>query len=414
MIAEQGEDSNGIIYIEYDWKALGVTREKFQQQWNKYTNKMTARRELLLQRLHGSSDSPYDQEDINMINDLAHEPIDEFWLCDFYRFDVYAKLDQRKAYLAGVDCSTGTNKDHNAITILDPVTIEPVAEFKCNYIGETKFCKLLIALVEYLPKCCLAIEKNSVGDAIIDFLMNSKIAMNLYFDKAKNLVDEQMRQLQTTESMLKKEAEKKSYIGVFTGEASREQMFAILSRHVQEHKDKFITKNIIDDIGHLVVLRSGKIAAAPGFHDDSIMSYLIALYVLYHGNNLPLFGIYRGARDEDLNNSGLTRPDEVNPDYINPMALESVKIQEEKEKRTIDYSELYRQAMEREQMLSYNLQKKGLIEDTVYESSPDVSLDTFDESLGSIGMGFFDEMNGIGNGLQRNDTTDPFTNLFGF
>ena len=41
------------------------------------------------------------------------------------------------------------------------------------------------------------------------------------------------------------------------------------------------------------------------------MSYLIALYVYYHGNNLAVFGITKGARDEDLNNRGTNRPEEI-------------------------------------------------------------------------------------------------------
>lgn len=407
MIEEQGEDSNGIIYIEYSWKELGVTREEFQKQWNKYTNKMTARRELLLQRLHGSSDSPYDQEDINAINDLVHEPIEELVLCDFYRFDVYKKLDPRHTYLAGVDCSTGTNQDHNAITIIDPGTKEPVAEFECNYIGETKFCRLLIALVEYLPKCILAIERNSVGDAIIDFLMNSKIAMNLYFDKAKDLAMDRMKQMESTESMLRKQAQLKSFYGVYTEGNSRDTMIAILSRHVQEYKDKFIGKNIVRDIGHLIRLRSGKIAAAPGFHDDSVMSYLIALYVLYHGNNLPLFGIYIGAKDEDLNNQGLRRPEEINQQLINPEVIEQVKNQELKNKQTINYEELMRRAIEKEQSASYKLQKKGLIGDSIFDSSPDVALDNFEDNLGSINLSFFNELNGI-DSIDHSQEAFPF------
>ena len=59
--------------------------------------------------------------------------------------------------------------------------------------------------------------------------------------------------------------------------------------------------------------------------DDSIMSYLIALYVFYHGNNLAVFGITKGAREEDLNNRGTKRPEEIDPTLVDPTLIEGVK-----------------------------------------------------------------------------------------
>ena len=61
------------------------------------------------------------------------------------------------------------------------------------------------------------------------------------------------------------------------------------------------------------------------------MSYLIALYVYYHGDNLALFGITKGARDEDLNNGGLKRPEEIDPTLVDPNLIEGVKKQERME-----------------------------------------------------------------------------------
>ena len=147
--------------------------------------------EILLQRLHGSSLSPFDQEDIEYIVETEHKPIDELWLLDYFKFDIYQPLNKYTAYIIGVDCSTGTNGDNNAITILDPYTVEPVAEFECSFIGETKFCKLLIELIcKHLPKSVLCIERNSVGDAIIDFLDKNPNALSADIVKFVSLQDD--------------------------------------------------------------------------------------------------------------------------------------------------------------------------------------------------------------------------------
>ena len=203
----QGSDCNRIFYIEYQYYQIGLTQEWLRDISAKIGDPLTVRREILLQRLHGSSLSPFPQEDIEFIVETERKPIDELWLLEYFKFDIYKSLNKNTPYLVGVDCSTGTDGDNNSITIIDPYTIEPVAEFECSYIGEKRYIKLLIELVQnHVPRAVLCIERNSVGDAIIDFLLDSPIAGNLYFDKDKDFLDERMRQHETVESMLKREA----------------------------------------------------------------------------------------------------------------------------------------------------------------------------------------------------------------
>lgn len=261
----KGDECNRILYIEYSYVQIGLTHEWFKEMAAGINDNLVVRREILLQRLHGSSLSPYDREDMEAIIELQRKPIDELWINDYYKFDLYAILDKRKAYLIGVDCSTGTNGDNNAITIVDPQSLEPVAEFECSYIGETRYEQLLISLIrDYLPRSVLCIERNSMGDGIIDHLLHSPISQNLYYDKNKDLMGETMKGNETVVSLLKREAAQKRFYGVYTSGASRDQMFAILSRHVNEYKEKFVTANITRDITRLVRTPSGKIAAASG------------------------------------------------------------------------------------------------------------------------------------------------------
>ena len=167
----------------------------------------------------------------------------------------------------GVDCSTGTVGDSNAITVIDPYTLYPVAEFECNYVGETLYEQILVELItRYIPRSCVCIERNSIGDAIIDFIINTNnpLAANLYYDKDKNLLEERLKEVQDNLSLLQARAKSKTYYGVYTSGQSRESMFAILAKRVSENKDDFITKNIIRDLSRLVRRPSGKIESANG------------------------------------------------------------------------------------------------------------------------------------------------------
>lgn len=387
-----GRDCNRILYIEYSYKQIGETDEWFEKIAAQIGDPLTVRREILLQRLHGSSLSPYPQEDIEYIVETERKPVEELWILDYYKFDVYRKLERKIPYIVGIDCSTGTVGDNNAITILNPYTLEPDAEFECSFIGETAYEQLIIELVtKYIPRACVAIERNSIGDGIIDHLLHSKIRDRLYFDRAKDLVDENRQNYETVESMLKKHAQIKTFYGVYTQRQNREDMYAILSRHVNEYKEKFITHNIIRDLSRLVKTASGKIEAGAGFHDDSIMSYLIALYVYYHGNNLAVFGITKGAREEDLNNHGMKRPEEIDPTLVDPALIEGVKKQEEL-KEEMNWEEMMREAAELSQKETYKLYQSGNVSNTIFDHTPDSVMEDYDDN-GVIDLDFFNELN---------------------
>ena len=390
-IASKGKDCNKILYIEYQYYQIGLS-----QQWLKDTaagigDPLVVRREILLQRLHGSSLSPYPQEDIEYIVETEHKPIDELWICEYFKFDIYEPLEKRVPYLVGVDCSTGTVGDNNAITVLNPYTLRPAAEFECNYVGETIYIRIITELVQqHIPRACVCIERNSIGDGIVDFLLttNSPILQNLYFDKDRNLLQERLKEVQDMTSILQLQAKQKTYYGVYTGRDSRESMFAILSKRVSENKDDFISHNIIRDLSRLVRKASGKIEAGPGFHDDSIMSYLIALYVYYHGDNIGMFGITRGARDEDLDNSGLKRPDDIDPSMVDPALIAAAKKREQQELAMHQFEAEMLKAEQESQRETYRLHKAGLIHGDIFEHTPSDAVEDFD-STGEISLDIF-------------------------
>lgn len=389
---------NGILYIEYQYWQIGKTKAWFRAIADKINDDLTTRREILLQRLHGSSLSPYAREDIEYIISTQQVPKDEysFTLLKYYKFSVYEELDRSIPYLVGVDCSTGTLGDNNAITILNPYTVKPVAEFDCSYIGETLYEKLITELVKkVIPRAIVIIERNSVGDGIIDHLLNSSIMGNLYYDKDKDLVSNKMTENETVESMLKHNAKQKTYYGVYTSGASREDMFTILSRHVAEFKDKFVTKNIIRDICSLVKTSSGKIEAASGFHDDSVMSYLMTLYVYYHGNNLERFGFTKGSQEIENQNQGTYRPEDVSSFNISEEAKSAIQTQLTKEQNTPDdYFELMRRAVIQSQNESIKLVKAGLVHNETINNTPDYVLDEINDN-DNANYDIFDELNGF-------------------
>ena len=127
------------------------------------------------------------------------------------------------------------------------------------------------------------------------------------------------------------------------------------------------------------------------------MSYLIALYVYYHGNNINLFGITRGAKEEELNNSGLKRPYEIDPELVDNKLIQDAMKQDQKEKFTkqeLDWDAMMKDAIKKSQQKTYELYHNGGLKNTVFENSPDVMIDD-DMDDGQVDMSIFDSLNGI-------------------
>ena len=388
-------ESNGIIYIEFFYFQIGLDNEWLRNIATKIGDPLTVRREILLQRLHGSDLSPFPRDAVEYISGQIQTPIDELYVSSYFRFDIYTPLKKNIPYLVGVDCSTGTGSDNNAITIIDPYTVRPVAEFASPYIGETDYMMLIRSLVrDVIPRAIVIIERNSVGDAVIDGLMKTDIAGRLYFDKDRDLVEQKMREAQTTESILAHKAKLKSYYGVYTQGKSREDMMSILSRRINENKDDFITKNVIEDISGLIRTSSGKIEARPGGHDDSIMSYLMAMYVYYHGNNLAAFGFFRtDLYDGKEENAGLNHAPQSLESILPPEEIRSMEVGKEIEKE-LNYEDMLRAAIEESKAASSRASQSRVIKtDTYVQNTPDEVLYGNDDSYGDLS--FFDSLNGF-------------------
>ena len=393
--------SNRIVYIEFQYYQIGLDEEWLERMSNMVGDNLVVRREILLQRLHGSSLSPYAQEDIEYIVENMHKPIDTLFIKDYYQFKIYEELDPSIPYIIGVDCSTGTLKDNNAITGINPYTVRPAFEFACSYVGETMYEQIIIELVtRHTPKAIVCIERNSVGDGIIDHLLQSRIASRLYYDKAKDLTEANMKENETIESMLKREASKKSYYGVYTEGNSREAMFAILARRISENKDDFVAENVITDISRLVRSTSGKIVAGSGFHDDSVMSYLIALYVFYHGNNLSVFGFIPGQQEEKPLNQGLLYKSESELNKVLPDDISKSIVEERKRAKMLDYESILKEAIESSQNETAKIMNSS-IDVSRYNEEPS-TYTTYEDEFSDYDMSFFDELNGLKNNNDNN------------
>ena len=390
----------GIVYIEYSYQQIGLTRAWFKKIAADIGDALTVRREILLQRLRGSSLSPYERDDIDRIIDLAKKPIRTIMLQKYYELDIYEELERGLPYIIAVDCATGSLGDNNAIEVINPYTTNVAAEFECNYIGEPDMVDILIELLrDYIPRAFYVIEKNHVGSAIIKFLLKTPYGGRVYYDRYKEIAEENMKEIEDKTTLLRAKAKLQTYHGIHTGTKSREIMFTILANRIKNNKENFVGQKVTRDISKLIS-KGGKVQAADGFHDDSVMAYLIGMYCLFHGNNLHVFGFDPAdAYNTMEKHTGLELPpdyDDVDSSTLPDSVKDFLETEKERSKKN-PYEDMLRAAILENQRKTAELAKMGLIHSEIYENTVQEIYDTDVEYESDVQeqLDFLDELNGF-------------------
>lgn len=290
-----------IFYIEYQYYQLRKDYNWVMEQYKLSGDKMAIRREILMQRLRGSTESPIDPEDIEYLISNMKKSDRDIIIDGKWRFRLYnhgqgyqlgmpKNFDENIPYLVGIDPASGGGGDNFSITIINPYNLQIAAEFKSPYITGPAAVRMLISLVEnYIPNAVLIPEKNSMGVYLIQMLCETSIKQNLYWSESRRQLEDMVEESAADYELKKLSIEQKKY-GHWTGK-NRNAMFELLFLHIAECKQILNTEYLVDDICKLVRTSTGRIEAGKGEHDDSVMSYLIAIYTYYTGDNLEHFGI---------------------------------------------------------------------------------------------------------------------------
>lgn len=386
-----------IIYIEYQYYQLRRDYNWVLQQYALSGDKGAIRREILLQRVHGSKSNPIDPENIDYLISNMRKPVADIlvrnkWLFHIYEhgarktFSFNAELDPDIPYLVGVDPAGGDsiNGDNFAITIVNPYNLQIAAEFKSPYLTGPNAGRLLQGLIEdYIPRGVLCIERNSVGQYLIQALAETNIRNNLYWNSAKQELED-ISESSPSDNELRDVAKETQKYGQFLSKKVRDAMFELLFQMVDEYIDALTTENLVGDICSLIKWPNGKYAADQGAHDDCLMSYLHAIYVYFVGDNLPFFGIFKedhpiekfkhhAVPDEKISAQEMTKAIDSHDPFVIP-----------------SYDEIMKSAIaEREANISILTDHFSFYDDPIAKSRNDTMLDTV-----SIGAHFFDEING--------------------
>lgn len=290
-----------VVYIEYDYKQLGLSEEWFINACSTVGGDVSKiKREILLQRFSGNSDSPFSDDEIEEVDQNQAKPIAIKTINRIYEILFYEKPKKNRLYFIGIDPSEGTGNDNYAITVIDPYTIQTVAEFKSPYMTIDGCVDLVNWMCDnYFNNPLLIIERNRNGGAVVERMRNSKYRNRVYSSPKATSDEARIHDSLDPNGFIKEEFVRNKYFGTNTTTSTRQLMMNILLDLMHFSRQLVRSKYIVDDIKNLVV-KNNKIQAANGKHDDSVMSWLIALYILYYGEHLERYGFVKGDMPQDV------------------------------------------------------------------------------------------------------------------
>ena len=176
--------------------------------------------------------------------------------------EIYDYPDFDEGYLIGADVALGVGQDYSAAVVLDK-NARVVATFKDNYIDPSKFGDLLFYLGRYYNNALLAVESNSMGIATLQQLENMRY-VNLYKQtKIANISNEEGERL-----------------GFRTTLQSKATIIGNLKSSIDDEDIWIPSAHIIQELKDYIATDTGRTEAAPGCHDDLVMSLAIGLEVL--------------------------------------------------------------------------------------------------------------------------------------
>tara|TARA_R100000995_G_scaffold63412_1_gene32773 strand:+ start:917 stop:2458 length:1542 start_codon:yes stop_codon:yes gene_type:complete len=158
-------------------------------------------------------------------------------------------------YIIGVDTALGRGRDYSAAQIINMYNGEVVAEFYSNKTPIDEFASILNKEGIYYNTANLIVERNTVGNHVLDLLYNKLEYENLWHDE-------------------------RGLTGFQVTMKNRETILSELEESIRTNVLKINSERTLNELNTFVITNSGKITADNGKHDDLIMSLSLANHIM--------------------------------------------------------------------------------------------------------------------------------------
>ena len=174
--------------------------------------------------------------------------------------EVWEPPSTKKKYIIGADVAGGVGGDYSVAIVMDSDR-NIVSLYRNNRIDPVFFGKMLYFLGRWYNNCLIACESNSIGLATIQQMFSMNYP-NIY------------QQRKTANTGYNHDI---NSFGFKTTVGTKGPMIANLQSMIKDEDLMIPSQMILDELrNYIVVGDNGKMTAAPGHHDDTVMALAIA------------------------------------------------------------------------------------------------------------------------------------------
>ena len=284
MIDEQAEYN--FLYAEYQYWEIGRDEEWFREQCRELLNdQVKIKRELLLVWPMTTEGAVFTEEQMDNLSKYKKPTVASLPIrprkggCPPNLEFVFTEMpDISIPYILSIDTSGGVGKDYTAFVLSHPDDMRQVAVMKTNT-ADDEVLRIVSEhlMVDIFPKAIAVIERNYLGIVVINHLLKvPNLEPRIFYTEKEKEAEK------TVGKLVMKQKRKVRVYGVDTTTDSRDAMFRHLFQIMDEHPHLICCSTIQDEVRTLHRKKTGKIEHRPGFHDDQLMAWLIAVYAYRH------------------------------------------------------------------------------------------------------------------------------------
>lgn len=176
--------------------------------------------------------------------------------------------DYSRSYMVVADVARGDGADYSALHVIDVETVTQVAEYK-GKLSPKDFGNVLVAVASEYNDALLVVENASMGWSTIEQILEREYRNLYYSPKSENM---------TVESYMNKYENNQLVPGFIMSLKTRPLVISKMTEYVRERSVVIKSKRLLDEL-RVFIWKNGRAEAQPGYNDDLIMSFCIALYI---------------------------------------------------------------------------------------------------------------------------------------
>lgn len=322
-----------MLFLEFSYRQLGKSEAWFRDAASRGNATQDDINKDLLNIWQSSTDKAIIPKDLlfkmqQHRRDPSFTDLSDDFVVRWYEDKTIVESDafKNRHLIMGMDTSENVGRDFTTFVIIDPTDMKVVATCRCNDSNTIQVARHVTTLLMRYPNLVWIPERNNTGAAIIDFVMEqlqnyninpfkriyNEVVQNYHEPKYKDINVHNYREIY---------GKVRSTFGFRTtgsssAGSSRNLLYKVtMMKTLEMNYSRLYDRTLVSEFSNLTE-RNGRVDHLPGLHDDTVIAYLLACYLVYFGKNLHVYGIPEGAILSLITTTGKTTTPEVRGEQI--------------------------------------------------------------------------------------------------